>query len=224
MPALPPVPKVVRLDHHFTISEDTAAKCRLYLAYTGAAPSNTDLGTLAAALTPAWNANMKPMFGNTRELTTVDLTDLSSPTAAHITSSVLLIGTRAGTNVPADIATLASQHIARRFRGGHSRVYWPAGVVSDTADGQTWQGAFLSAFAGALNAYIAALEAGVWGGGGTLSPVNVSQYQGFSVHTGTTGRARNVSTPRVNPLIDAILSYTIQAGIATIRKRLLGLA
>ena len=49
-------------------------------------------------------------------------------------------------------------------------------------------------------------------------PVNVSYYEGFTVHMGTTGRARNVSTPRSSPIVDAVLGFIIQEGIATIRQ------
>lgn len=224
MPALPPVPKVLRFDHNMTVGEDLHAKSRFFIQYSGTAPTNSDLAALGSALTTSWNSRMKPLQSTAQELDSVDITDLSSPTAATRHALVALEGTRSGTPLPADIAALYSMAVHRRYRGGHPRIYWPLGVVADLADQQKWSAAAVTAFEAGIGNYIQDIIDDAWSGAGTMTLVSPSYYEGFTVHTGVTGRARNVSTPRTTPLVDAIVSAAVQVGLASIRKRLLRLA
>jgi len=79
-----------------------------------------------------------------------------------------------------------------------------------------------------VNAALATFNADVPGyvvpGITTLAEVNVSYYAGFTLHTGTTGRVRNVPTPRAVPLVDPVTSQITRAGIGQVRRRLLHLA
>lgn len=224
MPALPVVPNVIRFRLFWHIGEDLAAVCRLYQQYSGTAPTSGQLSTLAAATITSYTTHLQGEFATDRILEEVSITDLTSATAAVGLATGAVAGTRAGDTLPASLAVLQSLHIARRFRGGHARIYWPAFTQSDMQDSQTWKAASVSAFSTAAAAFITDVEAAPWAGATILGGVSVSFYNGFTVHTGTTGRARNVSTPRSTALVDVVSSNTVQIGIASQRKRLLKLA
>jgi hypothetical protein len=225
MPALPSVPGVMRFDYLWAYGEDLVARTRYFINYTGTAPTNTELNTLADAVMTDAVTNLKGLYGVDTTLEGVEITDLSSSTAATgVSSHAVITGNRSGAVLPADIALLESLQVHRRFRGGHARIYWPFGTQTDMVDPQTWTGAFTAAATTDIANHLGVVIAANWSGGTMVGRVNVSYYEGFTVVTGSTGRARNVSTPRVSPIVDVIISHIVRVGIATIRKRLLGLA
>lgn len=224
MPALPPAAKVIRFEMHFSIGQDLAAKCRFYDQYTATAPTNGDLNALAEEVSDQYDTNLKGLATPAVSLTQVVITDLSSATSAIGSDTTTVVGTNGGGALPADVCTLQSRKVARRYRGGHCRIYFPFGSQANLQDEQTWSAAYVAAATTDIAAFSTGIHAAVWAGGGTLAAVNVSFYAGFTVHTGTTGRARNVSTPRATALIDPVVDTKIQQGIAVQRKRLLRLA
>lgn len=224
MPALPSVPQVVRCDCHFTISEDQNAKCRFFIYYTSAAPTIAEMVAFATSISAAYTAHLKADTPTTVSLTSVVCTDLSSPTSAEGEWTGTITGSNANFAVSAAECVLLSFEVLRRYRGGHPRVYWPMGTQADYQDAQTWKSASVSAWTIAFNAFLSEIIGSYWSGAGALLQVNVGYYEGFTVHTGTTGRARNVSTPRAVPLMDIVVGVEARAGIAIQRKRLLRLA
>lgn len=224
MPALPAVSKVIRVEYGFTIGEDLGALCREFFQYTGAGASGTDLATLCGNIGASFADQLAADMTADRILETVTITDLTSDTAPQAFAVVDVPGTNADTKLPASAAVLQSFEIDRRYRGGHPRTYWPFGGEADMQDAQTWTTDFVSVVGTDLAAHFAEWSADLVPGITTVAPVNVSYYAGFTVHEGTTGRARNVSTPRPVPVVDAITSYITRVGIAQIRRRLLHLA
>jgi len=224
VPALPPVPKVIKVEYGFTIGEDLGALCREFFSYTGAGASGTDLATLCENIGVSFATNLAPLMTADRILETVTITDLTSDTAPQAFALIDTPGTNDDTKLPASAALLQSFEIDRRYRGGHPRTYWPFGGEADMQDAQTWTTVFIGTCGDALAAHFAEWSADLVPGITTVTPVNVSYYEGFTVHTGTTGRARNVSTPRVTPVVDGITGYITRTGIAQIRRRLLHLA
>jgi hypothetical protein len=224
MPALPSPGKVIRLDYHFTVGSDVAAKCRTFYSYTGVPPGSGVLNPFASTVLTDAATRFAPLMTSDRILTSLVATDLSSSTGDVGVATTATAGTRSGGSLPADICTLQSLEIARRFRGGHPRIYWPFGADLDLLDPQHWNVAWPGIVKGQLDGLDGDTEAAVWAGGGVLDNVSVSFYSGFTVHTGVTGRARNVSTPRFVPLVDPIVSTIVRQGVATQRKRLLRLA
>lgn len=225
MPALPNAPKVLRITYKFAIGTDLGAVCREFYQYTGAGASAADLVLQANTIMLSANDLLIPMMGADRTLESVTITDLSSPTAPQGTSTNgPFVGSRAGGALPASAAVLQSQEILRRYRGGHPRTYWPFGTDDDVSTAQTWTTAFVNAVHTALVGHFASWSGSLVPGLGSVANVNVSYYQNFTVHMGTTGRARNVSTPRLAPIIDLVVGSIIRVGIAQIRRRLLELA
>ena len=224
MPALPAVPNVLRLDHYFHIAEDLTAKTRKFWKYLGGPPTNAELATMATAVRTAFASDMASLLSSFWELSEIVVTDLSSSTAAQGSDSTAVPGTRSGSSNSASVCLLESLKIGRRYRGGHPRNYWPFGVNGDFATAQTWLPAFITACDTGFTSFHSAIDSAIGAWGTSEGQVNVSYYSGFTTHTGTTGRVRNVSTVRLAPLVDAATGVIFQVGIASQRKRLLKLA
>lgn len=224
MPALPNVPAVIRNILRFTVSNDGQALIRFFLKYSGTPPSNAQLATFAAGLATAYNSDLVPQAGEGVILESVTSTDLTSSTSGEGTAAAGYDGTRGPSNLPASTCALESLEVDRRYRGGHPRIYWPFGIDSDLADAQHWETAFIDGLATALGSFYTTVGGLTWTGGTIVDQVNVSFYDGFTVHTGVTGRARNVPTPRGSAVIDPVVSSLVRQGIAEQRRRLLALA
>jgi hypothetical protein len=224
MPALPSVPNVLRIDQFFKLQEDLKAKVHSFWKYASGPPTDAELNTMAAALRVSFATNMATLMPAAYDLIQIIITDLTSSTSALGEDTTTVPGTRTGDPTTADTCLLRSRHVARRFRGGHSREYWPFGVANDLNDVQTWGATFVADCETGTENYDADIATAIGAWGTSDGPVSVSFYQGFSVHTGTTGRARNVSLVRSSPVVDPVVSYTIQTGVASQRKRLLRLA
>lgn len=224
MPALPSAAKVLRIDQFFHLEEDLKAKCRSFWQYLTGPPTVAELNTMAIAVQAAFATDLAPLMNSFYSLVQVIITDLSSPTSAVGEVAGITPGTNTANQLTADLCVLQSNQVARRYRGGHSRIYWPFGSVGQLHDGQTWDPTFIASVGTALGTYETAVAASMTPFGGSAGPVNVSFYEGFSVHTGVTGRARNVSTPRSSAVIDPISEFIVRQGIAVQRKRLLHLA
>lgn len=220
MPALPPVPKVLRIVNETTDGNDLRAISRVYFQYTGAAPTAAQLNILAGAADTAWTGNMAPIYlaGNTHLGHVIE--DLTSATSAVGSSTAATAGTRAGSAMAAGTALVVSFAISRRYRGGHPRMYLAAGGSGDLSTRQTWGGAFLAAANAAAQGYLDAIAAAVWAGGGVLGQVNVSYYQGFTPFRYPSGRYRNIPNLRVGgPIVDAVNSVSASPKVGSQRRR-----
>ena len=224
MPALPPVPAVLRVDFHFIVGEDGNAKCRFFLQYSGTAPTTAQLNTFAGDIGTYWTAHVHGMYGSSTILDSITVTDLTSSTSAVGTASVGTAGDRTGTPNPASTAMLTSLKVARRYRGGHPRIYWPFGTALDVNDPQTWKTEFQDDYNSVMPAFFTAVKALIWAGAVIVDVVNVSWYSGFHLFTGPTGRVHNIPSLRLAPIVDIVSDILFQVGIAEIRKRNLGAA
>lgn len=205
VPALPPVSNVIRLTLTHSDAADVDVQTHLFWQYTGTAPTNAQLNTMAAALASPWAGAMGSYCFTDVQLTRVDIVDLSSSTAAVGTALVSETGTRSGHTNAGAVAVLINYGIARRYRGGKPRSYLPYLVAEDLTTPQEWNATTLTALVGAWEVFLAAVESSVWSGGTIAAQVNVSYYSGFqSVQNPITKRWRNISTPRTAPIIDSI--------------------
>nr|CRY97188.1 hypothetical protein [uncultured prokaryote] len=220
MPALPDVPKVLKVDFKFTYGSDTDVLTRQYWEYTGTAPTSTELATFGTAVGAGWDSNCASLTTTACSLEEMDVTDLSSPTAAQGVGPAVFPGTRSGAGLAADDCLVSGYEIARRFRGGHARGYWPFGVSTDRDSPQNWGAAFLTDAAAGIVGMNSDTEAAGWSGAGTLTQVSVSYYEGFTVVTSpTTHRARNVPTVRATPVVDPVTAILARVRIGTQRRR-----
>lgn len=220
MPPLPNVANVIRVTLKIAPGATPLVQSRFFIKYTGTAPLNADLGTFNTAVSTAFGTNLKSLLDTGSVLEEVDSEDLTSNTAAVAATVVSVSGTRAGGEIPAEAAAVTSYAIARRYRGGHPRGYWPFGVTTDLASRRVWTGPFISAVNTGMAAFMTAVKAAGWTGAGVLSQVNVSYYQGFTVVTNPiTHRARNVPSLRAVPVVDTVNSIVCQGRVGSQRRR-----
>lgn len=222
MPALPAVPNVVRLRWLHTVGSNLNLGCHQYWHYTGAAPTAADMVSLAGTMESLWNTNFKPLAGTWVTLTECIAQDLSSSSAAIGTNSTTSTGTLSGSPLTAETAVLVNYVIARRYRGGKPRTYWPIGQPSNLTTAERWSAGAVTGFQTAVNAISTGLAAVTFSGGGTLnSQVNVSYYLGFtSYQNPVTGRWINAPKVRATPVVDNITSSVVSAIPGSQRRRM----
>ena len=221
MPPLPSVPKVIKITFKHSYGGDTDVLSTIHEEYTGTPPTTAEIATFATACGAAWDSNMAAYASSAQvSLEEVYATDLSSDTAAQAQVAAVFPGTGGGAALPADTCFVIGYEIARRYRGGHSRGYWPLGTETEVLSPQLWTTAAVTAMTATFVGMQAAIAAAGWSGAGTISQVNVSYFSGFTVVTSpTTGRARNVPTVRATPLIDPIVDVVGRQPFGSQRRR-----
>jgi len=220
VPALPDVPGVIKLSFIQSGGGDADVVNRIYLHYTGTAPTGPDLDTFCDAAANAWGSNMSPQQAASIELTGVTAVDLTSASGAVGASTISHVGTRSGTGPGLATCLVVKEQIARRYRGGKPRVYVSCGTVGDFADINTWGTTFANDTADAFADMIDTIAAAGWTGAGTIAAVNVSYYSGFTNKTTPAGRNYNVPKLRVGgPVVDFITNYTPNFQMASQRRR-----
>jgi len=220
MATLQPVPSTLQIVLKYTTSSSGNLINRIFMTYSGSAPTPTQLNTLAGAIASAWTTDMAPVTDANTELVNVQITDLTSPTSAQGAAASTATGTRSGTQLPAGAAALLNYTISRRYRGGKPRTYLYAGVAGDLSTAQTWTAGFISALHAAWTSFINATAVAVWTGGGTLAQVNVHRYASFENQAyGTPTKYRRIPTPLVPPVTDAITAFAVNPKVASQRRR-----
>jgi hypothetical protein len=219
MPALPPVNKVVRCVLTLADASDLHTLNRIFISYSGTAPTDAQLAAFANSVGANWGAHLKSSFDTSSLLEIVTCEDLTSNTGATGSANPGILGTRAGVTLSAAAAAVVSFSILRRYRGGHPRSYLAAGVQSDLQTKQTWTNGFATGLASAYAAFIVDTIASGWAAAGTLAQVNVSYFSGFTNHTYPSGRTRPIPTPRVTPVVDPILAVRVNTTVGSQRRR-----
>jgi hypothetical protein len=219
MAPLPAVPLVLRITLHHTDGGDVNVLDRFFMAFSGTAPTDAQLNTLCTAIGTAWNSAIGPMVYTSISLTEVQAQDLTSATAAAGLAIVSHAGTRTGAGTPAALCCVLKFGIARRYRGGHPRMYTPWGTEEDFLTPQTWSTTFLGEAIAAWNLFVGDIVAAPWSGGTIGDQVNVSYYEGFTNFTYPSGRTKALPKLRVTPLIDPIVSVGVNPHFASQRRR-----
>lgn len=219
MPPLNPVSKVLRIDFFFTIGNNTRVRDRIFFSYTGIGPTVADLTTLKGTIQSAWSANLASLQNTLASLTQIQITDLTSATAAQVVLTSSVPGTAAGAINSAGVAAVIKFKVSRRYRGGHPRFYFPGTNNSQLANASIWSAGFLSSLSSAWLAFIAACEVAPPANIGILVHVNVSYFQGFTNLVIAGRRARSVPTQRPVPITDGVVSYSVNPNTASQRRR-----
>lgn len=220
MPALPPVTGVIKCSVGMPVTVHPNLQTRFYIKYTGTAPTVAQLQTFANSIVTAFGTNLAALTSVNITGVQVTCQDLSSSTGAVAISSTTSAGTRAGTEAPVQSAMGIRYNIARRYRGGKPKGFWPFGVQADQADVAHWSVAFANTCATNIGAFFTAILAAGWTGAGTLTQVNVSYFAGFTTVIRTPFRARNVPNLRQGgPITDLVTSYTSVTTMYSQRRR-----
>jgi hypothetical protein len=220
VPALPSVPNVIKLilKQAFTGATQDVIN-RLFFHYTGSAPTDTLLDAFTSAVIGSWETDIEPLVTPAVTLTAVEAEDLTSATGAVGATGSAGVGTRAGGVLPANAAVCISLGIARRYRGGHPRVYLPAGSDTDLANRAEWLTASQTAFQTGFSDFVTAVEGEGWAGAGTVTLCNVSYYTGFTNHLYPSGRERAIPNLRGTPLVDTIETIGVNPLVCSQRRR-----
>lgn len=207
MAALPPAPNILKFvfkGHNI----DTDWVNILHFSYETTAPTSPELNTMATTALAAWASDIMPHVGAASSVDQLEITDLTSDTAARGLAIGTTPGTLSGGEITSQAATLVNYGIARRYRGGHPRSYLPPPTVGVMADSSHWTPAFVAAVNTAMQSFVSAVEAAGWTGSGTILFVNLSYFSGNAV--------------RVDPVVDAITGISTSLVVATQRRRVGG--
>lgn len=218
--ALPNVPKVVRVDIHQSFQSNANIQNRLFFQYTGAL-SQADAATWVGAMATAWVNRILPNLVAAVSLISTVLTDLTSVSAAQATSLTTGNGAIALTGLQAaDVALVIKRRIGRRYRGGHSRVYIVGCPNTQLNTAETWAAAFQTTMGTAWNNLINDIIAATPAAAAPATEVNVSFFQGFTNPPALPGkRQKSLPSLRPAPLIDLVLSHSVNPHVASQRRR-----
>lgn len=217
MPALPNAANILKAGYKMGLGTDTNALVRLFIAFSGTSDV-AKLNAVAGVLSSAWDTWLQSVHPNQVTLEEVEVTDLTSDTSP---SGGVIDGT-AGTltgGLAAGTAMVISSEIARRYRGGHPRAYWPMGSEAKLGSAQTWDPTFVADVVTAYTGFVGACLTG-WPSGITpVDFVNVSYFHGFTNHTYPSGRTRSIPTVRGAVVIDPVTSWFVRQSVGSQRRR-----
>lgn len=221
MPPLPPPGPVIRCGLQHTIGSDLNAETRFYIGYSSSAPSAANLSSMAAEIGTLWGSHLSGLASTAVYLTTVTCQDLATTSGNVGVNDGDEEGSRTGQLLAASSCVTVDYLIARHYRGGKPRGFWPFGVQGDLATSQTWDATLLNAVNSNFGAFMAALLAY---SGDTITKtnhVNVSWYQGVNPPTTLpSGRVKQSAKLRTTPVVDAITTHLARAVVGSQRRRL----
>lgn len=220
MPPLPSVNHVadIRLGQEY--DEDSGILNRFFIGWGSGTLTGGDANTWATAVATSWAAHMAGDIKTDLALTSVILTDLTSPSAAIGTWFGSHAGAVSDSVDPASVTMRLGFKVGRRYRGGHPGVYISGIQSGYFNDAQTWTDGGVTAMVSKWEAFIGDVIANAPVALAGLFHANVSYYSGFTVVTNpSTGRARNVPTVRVAPVVDPIVGIHADKHYAAQRRR-----
>jgi hypothetical protein len=205
VPRNPIVPNVLMIEFLWT---QTGVPCAnvMHAQYEGGPPSGADLEAIAEEIATAWWAEaLYSIYSNSTVFVGIRITDLNSDTGAVGEFSEGGGGTGEEGTLPAQACVLTNITIARRYRGGHPRIYFPP-PQWDTMDSATqWKSTTVSTFTTAVTALQASLSSASNGSTVLTSPVCVSYRDGDDW--------------RVDNLVEPWTGFSVSPIVATQRRR-----
>jgi len=221
MAILPDAANTIRVSLQGT-NQGTNWQNTVHLRATGSLGSTSaNLATLCDSVATAWGANIATLCNTQVFLTGVTATDLttrSSPSfAATLTPTIP--GTRGAPNLPTQVACVISWTVPDRYRGGHGRIYIPAGLQADIISGRLWNTAateFLADARAAATGFYSALT-GLSLGAVGLDLVVLSYF--FGSHR-TPGQPPPLPVMRPTPVAYIVSGARVRTRVDTQRRRL----
>lgn len=176
-----------------------------FLSRTAGTPTLANLTTINNTFCPLWASFWKQQGSSARSFTGAIVTDWSSAfglTSNNVGAFAAVVGSTSG-QAPPQVASLISFANGEHYKGGHFRTYLPwlaSGAISVTDPGQ-----LTSTVQTNLTSTFALIEPGMNGTG-----VLGGQTQRLFRHRTNAALAR----------LDPIVTYQVQAVLATQRRRL----
>lgn len=210
MPALPPVPGVLRVFMEGKVDGEDIFNWGnvIHFRYSGSAPSNAVCATIAAQVGSEWATHMAPECPAPTTLQKVVVTDLTSNTSGQGESLIVHAGTRGDDSIPANAAVLITYAAPLRYRGGHPRQYLYVGGNADLEGAAKWSSAFQAEALSHWQAFITSME------GFTSSGCVLGTFCTVSYKSG--------NAPRVTPLVMNldVTGAFVAAEMASQRRRI----
>lgn len=220
MPALPAVPGVLRVRILWDMLGKEAQGSRFFVAFTGGPSTVANLTALGGLYNAAAASDLVNLMSNDVAYKGVIIEDLTTSSSAVAEVDTTVTGTRGSAAVPPQSCVVTSFEIARRYRGGRPRLYWPFGVAGDMLNTGLWDSTLVSATTTGVTAFFNAGLGVTEGSITTDTNVNVSYYEGFTVVTNPiTGRSRNVPKLRATPDVDAYGTFVTRNYVGSQRRR-----
>lgn len=172
---LPDLPQGVKLRFAYTMNSRPMYNI-MYLKWSTSAPSVAELNTISTTIMSAWTSNIKPVLLNAVTLNFIDLQDVSSRTGAYYQNTTGGVGSvAASVALPNSIAMCISLKVAKRYRGGHGRIYQMGFNAADVTTGANWVTARANACNSGWNNFVLGLNS-ITAGSNTYTAVVASYY------------------------------------------------
>jgi hypothetical protein len=222
MAGLPNTPTgVLAIDHRFTIGGDQNANSKIHMRYTGGPPNAAQLNALASAIAGTPATGLMGLAASAillNEVTVQDCANMANPVG--VWSGSVPGGQGAAAAMAASLSVVISYHIARRYRGGHPRGYWPLSNQNGFATPGTWANSIVTGNKTNFDNYIAAVKALTAGGVTIGNQCSVSYYSGFLTYTKSNGQTGYRAAPRATPVVDDVIGTSVNVRIGSQRRRL----
>jgi hypothetical protein len=218
-PVPPPASPCVRVKLDYADNAGNELGSRFFLSYSGSAPSSANCVTLATDIATAWNTNIAGMIDAAYSLREVDVQDIATDTGNYGSASVDHPGTGTGSSISSNAAINVEFDIARRYRGGKPRMFFPPDTQPAMVDISHWSPTSVTTYNTDVAAFFAAIEALTVGSMGTLQHVSLSYYKGFTNIANSSGRERAVPTYRTAAVVDPVTGYSAKALVGSQRRR-----
>lgn len=206
MPPLPHAANIVRCAYSGTYGSGKWANI-FFVRFTGGPPGQADFNNLATGLTTAWSNNIKALVNTGCSLTATNITELTSEFGLQAGNGTVVAGTGSATaSAPANVALTVSFKIARRYRGGHPRMYLTGQIGGNITGSTTWAPAWITTVSTAMEAWRVAVNALTFTSMPSIQLVNLSYYSGHNL--------------RATPLADVVNGVQVHTRVDTQRRRL----
>ena len=220
MPPLPYVADVARVDIQWQVGADNHALTRLHAGYSGAAPNAAACNVSAQAIYGVVHDHFLPIMYTGNTLCGVEVRDLSGEDAESGSYQALHGGSASGTPLPAEVAVLANYRIARHYRGGKPRSYFPLFTASDLDNPSSWKASSIAPALAAVEALLADLGTAEVGGVPLDGAVSLSYVQGYDTpRPRSNGHLLYPPKYRDTPKIDPITGVSINGTPSVQRSR-----
>jgi len=163
---LPDVSNTIRIKVNGS-NQTTPWVALFYWHYLGGAPTGANLASFCTAFVAAMQSSLSPSFATTVTVNNAEAWDLATRTGAFGSGGSSWTGNRAGTPLPTSVAACVGWKVTARWRGGHPRTYFPAGVQTDVLNGHLWVEASRATFEAGNEGFLSqvnALNLGAAGG------------------------------------------------------------
>lgn len=221
MPTLPNTPSgVIRSHLHYSPGTGFNFRPRFDIAYTGSAPSQATLASVATAVRTAHTGHLAGQLCSAYQLddtTCQDLATRSTPSGVDTTASA---GSRGSGPPPNNCTAMIIFSPNRAYRGSKPKIFLPYGIASDQASVTGWSTGFANGLTSAWAAFIAALNGQTIGTVTLGAQAAVSYYGPPTIPNTGRGKNKTMSSLRSTPLVMVVSAAQASQTFGSQRRRL----